>query len=136
MKYLEFLCISFLVGNAPVVAIKEETPEFLQEAVDSVNSLGIPRLALLDRSEEHFVETQGIGAVSIAYEVRIDDVVHTLAHLFYCPAADILSILEFKLRIGKFRSPGPEGIDIQLVVVYDIDIDMDFGGFVFVLEAI
>ena len=38
------------------VALVEEAPELLDEAVDAVDAVGIPGFALLQRTEEHLVE--------------------------------------------------------------------------------
>ena len=132
---LEFGRSCSLLGNGEFLSFEEEPPEALEEAVDSVDSLRVPRLALLKRAEEHLVETESVGTVFIADPVRIDDVEHGLAHLLDGPSTDIFTILEDKLGIGELRPPGLESLDVQAVVADETDVHVDFSGLVAVLQA-
>ena len=58
---LQLLLRGLLVRHQPLLAVPEQAPELLQEAVYAVNALGIPGLGLLDGAQEHLVQTQGIG---------------------------------------------------------------------------
>ena len=44
-----------VVGHKPLIALPEEAPEAAQEAVHTVDAVGVPRLALFERTEEHLV---------------------------------------------------------------------------------
>ena len=132
---LEFLLGGFVVRYQPRVAVPEQTPELLEEAVYTVDTLGIPGFCLLDRAQEHLVQTQGICPIRIANLVRIHHIVHALGHLFNGPAADVLAVFQHKFRIFVVRTPGAEGLDIQFVVVHNVHIHMHGDGLVLVLEA-
>ena len=82
VQRLEFLLGGFVVRYQPLFAVPEQTPELLEEAVYTVNSLGIPGFSLLDGAQEHLVQTQGVCPIRIANLVRIHHIVHALGHLF------------------------------------------------------
>jgi len=100
-----------------------------------VDTVRIPRFALLERAEEHLVHTQRIGTVIFHDVVGIDNIEHRFGHLLDCPTADIFAILEDKLGIGKLRTPSPEGIQVEQVVAHDIDIDVDLLRLVLIFQT-
>ena len=63
-------------GQEFICTAIEEVPEFFQETVYTVNTIGIPRFGLFYRTEEHFVHTQGVGTVFFDNHVGIDYIVH------------------------------------------------------------
>jgi len=58
-----------------------ETPDAGEEAVDALHAGGAPWLSVLERSHEHLVEPQGIGAVFGDDGVGIHHVAAALGHL-------------------------------------------------------
>ena len=69
------------VGSGAVIGQKffafvEESPQFFEEAIDAVYAVGIPRFGLLQRTEEHFVETERIGTISGNDVIRVDYIEH------------------------------------------------------------
>ena len=101
VQRLEFVGIGCVVGYCEVVPLVEERPEFLEEAEHAVDSLGVPRLALLERSKEHFVEAKGVGAVFFNNIIGIYHIIHRFTHLLHCATADVFAIFENKFGIGK-----------------------------------
>ena len=118
-----------------VCAAIEQIPQFLQETVNTVNTIGIPRFGLFYRTEEHFVHTQRVGTVFLNNHIRIDYVVHGFTHLLYRPSADIFSIFQDKLSIVILRTPCFESFYIQNIVGYNIHIHMQRSGFVLVFQV-
>ncbi len=108
-----------------VVCGVEQLPEFLDEAVYTVDTVRIPRFGLFYRAEEHFVHTKRVGTVFLDNHIRIDYVEHGFTHLFNSPSADVFAIFQDKLSIVIFRTPCFEGFDIQNIVGYDIHIYME-----------
>ena len=76
MKRFERLCRRFFIIDEQSVAFVEQVPQFLQEAVHTVDTVGVPRLALLQRTEEHFVKTQCVGTISFYNIVWIHNIEH------------------------------------------------------------
>ena len=70
----------------------EQCPELLQESVTAVYAVGVPRLRLLHRTQEHLVQTQGISTIFLDNHIRIDHVEHRLRHLLDGPSALILAV--------------------------------------------
>ena len=101
----------------------------------TVNAVGVPRLALLYRAEEHLVETQGVGTVFFDNHVGIDNVEHRLRHLFDGPAALVLAVFENELSILVLRAPRLEGLNIEHISRNDVHIDMNGCCSVLVLQA-
>ena len=126
------------VGNAHLAGflVEEHVPVTAQELVLSVYSVRIPRLGLFQRSEEHLVHTQSIGAVTFDDIVGINDVEHRLRHFFDRPSADILPVFENKLRIGELRPPCAESVNVENVVADYVHVHMQFLSFVTVLESV
>ena len=114
---------------------KEQRPELLQEAVTAVNTVGVPRLALLHRTQEHFIETQGVSTILLDNHIRVDHVEHRLRHLFDSPATLVLTILKNELCVLVFRTPGLEGINVQHVSRDDVDVYVDRSRGVLVLQS-
>ena len=136
MESLQFILCRSLIGNKPFLPVPEQAPELLEEAIDTVNTLGIPRLRLLKRTEEHLVKPQGIGSISVADLIRIDHIVHRLRHLLNSPSTDILSVFEDELSIRILRPPSLEGFKIQAVAADNVDIDMDLCSLILILKTI
>ena len=118
-------CCLVVVRQELVVAAVEESPEFLKEAMATVDAVGVPWFRLLDRTKEHLVEAKRVGTVFLNNHVGVDNIEHRLRHLFYCPSADVLPVFEYEFRILVFRSPSLERLDVELVVVDDVHIDVD-----------
>ena len=135
MESLEFLRCCLLVSNDETVTVVEHSPYLLEEAVYAVDALGIPRLRLLERSEEHLVKTKCISTVSVADEVRIDYVEHRLRHLLDCPSADVLAILEDELCIRIVRHPSLERLKVETVVADDVHVNVDLSSLILILET-
>ena len=112
-----------------------EVPELLQEAVATVDTVGVPGFRLLHGTEEHLVETQGVGTVLLDNHIRIDDVEHRLRHLFDGPAALVLTILKNEFGIAILRTPSLEGLNVEHVSRDDVHIDVDRRRGVLVLQA-
>ena len=100
----------------------------------AVDTVRIPRFALLERSEEHFVHPQRIGTVIFNDMIGIHHIEHRLRHLFDRPAAQVFTVLENKFRIGELGTPGPERLQIEQVVAHDVHIDMNLLGIVLVFQ--
>ena len=113
----------------------EQAPELLQEAVTTVNTVCIPRLRLLHRTQEHLIQTQGVSTILLDNHIRIDDVVHRLRHLFYCPATNVLAIFENELSIVVFWTPSLKCLDIKYIGTNNIDVYVDGGSDVVVLQT-
>ena len=106
-----------------------EGPQFFEEAAHSVYAVGIPGLALLQRTQEHLVQTQGVCSVTLYYVVRVHYIEHGLTHLLHRVTAHISAVVKHKLGIGIFRTPGAEGLKVQDIVVHYVHVHMDGGGF-------
>ena len=104
------------VGHLQAVVAKEEAPELLEEAMYTINTVGVPRLGLLDRAQEHLVESQCISTIFLDDHIRVDHVEHGLGHLLDRPSADVLAILQDELRIVVLRTPLLEGLNIQYII--------------------
>ena len=135
MKGLEFLGICLLVIDNELFSVIIQFPKLSEESVHAVDALRIPWLGLLDRTEEHLIKPQSISTIRITDIIRIDDIVHRLAHLLDSPSADVLAVFEHKLSIGKLRSPLSECVNVKTVVLHDIDIDVNLSRLILVPEA-
>ena len=127
MERLLLLGSRRIVGNLPLpCSIVEESPELLEETVASVDTVGVPRLGLLHRTEEHLIHTESVGTIFLHNHVRVYHVEHGLRHLFDSPSADVLTIIiEDKFSIVVVRAPVAERFHIEDVPAYDVDIDVD-----------
>jgi len=125
------------VANGELSVLGEvEVPCLAQEAEAAVDTVGVPRLALVDGAEEHLVEAQRVGAVLLDDFVGVDDVEHRLRHLFDGPSTDVFVVLEDKFCRGVFGAPGAEGVAVEHVVLYDVDVDVDGGHVILVFQAV
>ena len=77
-----------------------QAPEATEEAGDADDTVGIPRLGGLERSEEHQVHAERIGAVVLDDGVRVHDVAAALGHLLAVLAHDEALVEEFLERFG------------------------------------
>ena len=100
----------------------------------TVDTVGIPRLAGLYRTQEHFIETQGVGTILLDNHIWIHHVEHTLTHLLDGPATDVLAILEDELCVLILWTPSLEGLDIQYIIAYDVDVYVDWSYVVILLQ--
>ena len=132
---LEFRRTGLFIIEYQAVTVEEQPPHLLEEAVHTVDSLGVPRLALLQRAQEHFVEAESVGSVGVAYIVRIHHVEHRLAHLLHCTAADVFPVLKYELRVSIFRHPFFESLRVETVVVHQAYVRVDFCGLVLVFQS-
>ena len=133
---LQFFGRRSVIGHDKAVPSVKHPPHSLKEPGHSVYSLGIPWLGLLQRAEEHLVQSQCVRSVGIAHHIRIDYIVHGLAHLLYSVSADILTVLKDEFGISELRSPLAECLDVKPVIMHDIDIDMYLCRFVSVFQAV
>jgi len=83
VEELELLLGGLLVGErgGGVCLAGDQPVHPGEEAVDALDALGVPHFRLPQRSHEHLVETEGVGAVAIDDVVRVDHVAAALAHL-------------------------------------------------------
>ena len=116
-------------------ALPEETPELLEEAVTTVNTIGVPRLAGFNRPEEHLIEAQRISAIVLDDIVGIDHVVHALRHLFDSPSTDIFAVFEDKFGIVVFRTPLLESLGVEDIVLDQVHPHVDWGRVILVFET-
>ena len=128
-------CLGIVRHKLARAQVVEQTPELLQKAVTTINSVGVPRLTLLHRTKEHLVKTQRIGPVVLNDEVGVYHVVHTLRHLFYGPTAHILVVFEHKLGILIFGSPCAEGLNVQHITMNDVHIHVYGRNLVLVFQS-
>ena len=98
---------------ALIESVLIEVPELAEETVTAIDTIRIPRLRLLYRTQEHLIETQGISAVFLNDHIRIDHIKHRFRHLLNSPSALVLAILENKLSIVIFRTPSLESLDVE-----------------------
>ena len=56
--------------------LPEQAPELLQETEAAIDAIGVPRLAGLNRTEEHLVETERVGTVVTHNVVGVDHIIH------------------------------------------------------------
>lgn len=71
------------------------------EAVHTVDTVRIPRLGLLYRTEEHLVHTQCIRTVFLNNHIGINDVEHGFTHLLHSPAADVFTIFQINSALAN-----------------------------------
>ena len=123
-------------SSALVESILEEVPELLQEAVTAIDTVGIPRFTLLNRTQEHFVKTQGVGTILLYNHIGINHIEHRLRHLFDSPTTDVFAIFEDELSIVIIWAPSLKGLNIQNISRYDIYIYVDRSGFLIVASQV
>ena len=67
--------------------------------MNAVNAVGVPRFRLLKRAEEHLVEPQRVGTITLHNVVWVDNVVECLTHLLNSVAA-FIDRLAFRCTCG------------------------------------
>lgn len=80
--------------------IHEQSPGAAEKPIDAFDAFGAPRLAVLQRAHEHFVEAEGVGAVFLQNVVGVDDVAAGFGHLLAVFAEDDALIDQFEKRFG------------------------------------
>ena len=120
MKRFQCLCRRLFIGDYTIITLIEKSPQLLQEAVYAVDSISIPWLALLDRSKEHFIQTERIGSIALHNIVGIYYIKHRLRHLLNGISTHILAILKNKLGIVELRTPCAELVDIKNIVAHNV----------------
>ena len=91
----------------------------------AVNTVGIPGLALLHRTEEHLVKAQRVGTVFLNNHIGIHHVEHRFRHLLDGPAADIFAVFSHKLSVVVFGAPCFEGLNVENIVGDNVHIHVD-----------
>ena len=76
----------------------------------------IPWFGLLQRTQEHFIHTQGVGAILVANVVRVDYVVLGFGHFFDIAANLKCSVnFSYKMSFLIFRQPVLESFYIKFI---------------------
>ena len=97
----------------------------MEETGTAVNSVAIPRFALVYGTEEHLIKSQCIGSVTLNNHIGIYNIEHALRHLLYCPAANVFAVFKNKLRILVFGSPVSESLCIENVIGNNINVNVN-----------
>jgi len=105
VQALEFFLGSGRVSDTQTVGRVVQPPQLTEEAVYAVDTIGVPGLALLKRTEEHLIQTERVGTVALDDHVGVDDIVHRLTHLLDGPSADVLAILEDEVSRSVLGAP-------------------------------
>ena len=136
MERLERVLCGFASNDTEVVLlVEEEVPEAAQEAEATVDTVAVPRFALVDGTEEHFIETKRVGTVAFYNLIGIYNVEHGLRHLLNRPSANVLAVFENEFRSGKFGAPSLEGFNVEYVILNDIYIYVQGSYIVLILET-
>ena len=131
MQHFELFRSSLFIGYRElVIFVVIEFPGLLEEAEYAFNTVGIPGFVCFQWSEEHFIETQCVGAVMFYQLIRVLNIVFRLGHFFHFPATDIFFVFEDELRIFILLTPVFECLCVENVVVNKVDIHMKSRGFV------
>ena len=126
MDGLQFFLRAFWIVAAKLaVLVESEHPKLLQEAMATVDTVRVPRLACLHRTEEHFVETKGVGTETLHNHIWIHHIEHRLRHLLDSPATDVLAIFEDEFCRCILRTPSLECLHIEYIVLNDVHIHVD-----------
>ena len=89
----------------------------------AIDALGVPRLGLLKRPEEHLVAAEGVGAIALHQVVGVLHVELRFGHLLHLVTAPILSrFVEHEFRIGKLRAPRLEALEVEDIVAHQADV--------------
>ena len=76
--------------------VEAERPAAIQEAINPADSLSIPSGILIVGTDEHFVGTEGVGAIAaINYFQRVDHIPLGLGHFLAVGGVDVAVIEEF-----------------------------------------
>ena len=110
---------------ALIESVLIEVPELAEETVTAIDAVGIPRLRLLYRTQEHLVETECISTIFLDDHVRIDHIEHGLRHFLDSPATLVLSVFEDELSILILWTPSLEGLNVEHISANNVDINMD-----------
>ena len=113
-----------------------EAPDFGEEAGDAFDAFHGPRFDLLERSHEHFVEAQRVGAVFFDDFVGVDDVTEGFGHLLPVFAHDETLVDElFEGLVGAEVAEVVEDFvpeagveEMQDGVLGAADVEVDVGG--------
>ena len=108
-----------------IEAVLIEVPELTQETVTTIDTIGVPRLRLFYRTQEHLVETQGVSTILLDNHIWVHYVEHRLRHFLNRPTTDIFAILEDELSMLVLRSPSLEGLDVEHISADNVHIHMD-----------
>mmetsp|Transcript_26498 Transcript_26498/g.63294 ORF Transcript_26498/g.63294 Transcript_26498/m.63294 type:complete len:348 (+) Transcript_26498:488-1531(+) len=81
MQHLELLLVCRGVDQGDLGIARDQSPRPVQEAEDPLHSVRVPRLHLLERTHEHEVEAQCVGARGADDVVGVNDVAFALGHL-------------------------------------------------------
>ena len=136
VERLEILLRRRRVGHCPIFAAEEEVPSLFEETEAAVDAVAVPGFALADGAEEHFVETQRVGAIFLDDQVGVHHVEHRLRHLLYRPTADVFAVFEHKFSIGIFRSPSLEGFGVEHVGRNDVHVHVQRRHLVLILQPV
>ena len=137
MDGLQFFLRAFWIVAAKLaVLVESEHPKLLQEAMATVDTVRVPRLACLHRTEEHFVETKGVGTETLHNHIWIHHIEHRLRHLLNCPTANVLAVFENELSRFVLRTPSLECLHVEHIVLHDVHIHMDWSDVIFLAEIV
>ena len=75
--------------------VKAERPAAIQEAINPTDSFSVPSGILIVRTDEHFVGTEGVGAIAaINYFQRVDHIPLGLGHFLAVGSVDVAVVEE------------------------------------------
>ena len=136
METLEIFGSRSIVGHLDAIGSVVECPELLEEAEGTIDAGCVPRLRLLDRTEEHLINAESVGTILVADIVRVDNIIFRFRHLLYSRRAEELAIgIELEFCVVVFWSPLLECLNVKGFACDDIDIDMDWCCLILVLEV-
>lgn len=111
-----------------------QAPDFGEEAGDAFDAFHGPRFDLFEGAHEHFVETEGVGAVEFDDFVRVDDVAEGLGHLLPVFAHDEALVDElFEGLVGAevaevvedfVPEAGVEKVEDGMLGAADVEVDV------------
>ena len=111
---------------AIVESVLIEVPELLQEAVTAVDAGHVPRLRLLNGTEEHLVEAQRVGTVALADVVGVHHVVLRLRHLLDGLHDDVLAIgIGDELGLLEVGHPLTYLLNVEFLAFDGADVGVD-----------
>ena len=76
VECLEIVLCGRNISGQELLLFVEEVPKFAQEAETSIDAVAVPRLALIDGTEEHFIKSQGVGTIFLNNEIGIHHIKH------------------------------------------------------------
>ena len=131
MQTLQFRRGGRFVADAElVVLVVEQPPELAHETERAFDALRIPRLGLLQRTEEHLIETQRVGTIFLHKVIGVLHVVFRFRHLldFIAANVDVIAILVLLKKedsVFQIVAPIAESVRVKDVVAYHVDVDMN-----------